>query len=84
LDDDAIRTVDAILKDYPKDADARSVRATLRMENGNANDLNAAIDEFTSAPYFELVAAYVRACSALSFSCWGPFLGGIGLMLKWE
>lgn len=45
---DAGQVVDAILKDHPKDNDARRVHASIRMASGNPDDLNAAINEFTA------------------------------------
>jgi tetratricopeptide (TPR) repeat protein len=44
---DAAQVVEAILKDHPKDIDARRVHASLSMESGKAEDLSRAIDEFT-------------------------------------
>lgn len=43
---DASKVVEAILKDHPKDVDARRVHASLRMESGKPEDLSGAIDEF--------------------------------------
>ena len=45
--DEAATLVEAMLKDNPKDLDARRVRATLRLEGGKPGDLDAAITEFT-------------------------------------
>ncbi|PWU05240.1 MAG: hypothetical protein C5B51_15125 [Terriglobia bacterium] len=44
--DEALRLVAAILKDSPKDMDARRVRAALTMESGRPEDVNASINEF--------------------------------------
>jgi tetratricopeptide (TPR) repeat protein len=44
---EATRTVDAILRDNPKDAEARRVHATLRVESGKPEEVDAAIAEFT-------------------------------------
>jgi tetratricopeptide (TPR) repeat protein len=43
---EAIQAVQRILKDHPKDEEARGIRARLLLENGKPEDLNTALAEF--------------------------------------